>query len=324
MPAKRRYKRRGRKKGRPPSGPVSYELDRFTLHDLRSWNKANKSIAEYHIRVYYELEAQRQLNRKQLNAALRDARLDSFEIDHWVRMVDYKYSLQPLSAAGSIRSIGGRYNIGSGLNPKLNSFHGLYIAEDAETAFREYFGEPRGALGVLDLALMPKKSFASVFVSGTLHNVLDVTSAKRLRSFCSAFRHFTINPSYKNLLAGTNIKPLSIAIDPSILLRTLEAQNWRELGMQLGIPSNSQVFGRLAFEAGYDGIVFQSARNGKRCACVFLENLTHSETNLSLADPAPSDDTIATLDGTTWPKLIAPPDQRDRKSRAIKKQANLH
>jgi hypothetical protein len=237
-------------------------------------------------------------------------------------MVDYQYSDQPLSAAGSIRSIGGRFNVGEGLNPKLNPFHGLYIAEDPDTAFREYFGDARNGLAALDLALTPRKSYSSVCLSGVLHNVLDVTTPAQLKSFCEAYRHFTINPRYKNLLAGTNIRPLTIAADPGMLLHTMQAANWRELGMQLGIPSNSQVFGRLAFEAGYDGIIYQSARKGRRCACIFLENLKHSETTISIADPVPSTETIVTLDSTTWPKLISTPTLRKVASRAIRRLVN--
>jgi hypothetical protein len=304
------------------SGPVTYELDRFTLHDIRSWKKANKSIAEYHTRVYYELEAQRQIYKKELIAGLREARMETLSIERWVRMVDFQYSSQPLSAAGSVRSIGGRFNIGEGLNPKLNPFHALYLAEDPETATIEFFGGNRDGLSAQDLALTPRKSYSSVCLSGELHNVLDITTARNLRSFCDAYRHFKINPEYKNLLTGTRISPLGIATDPKNLLKTIQAVNWREFGIQLGIPGNSQVFGRLAFEAGYDGIIYQSTHGAGRCACIFVENFQHSETSISIADPVPFAETIAILDSTTWPRLISPPSIKKAASKVLRRLIN--
>jgi hypothetical protein len=317
---KRRRKSGSRK--RRVSGPVTYELDRFSLHDLRSWKKANASIAQYHTRVYYELEAQRQIYRKELLAGLRDARVQEFEVERWVRMVDYRYSTQPLSAAGSIRSIGGRFNFGEGLNRKLSPFHGLYIAEDPETATLEFFGGSRNGLTAEELALTPRKSYASICLSGTLSNVLDITDSRNLKSFCEAYRHFRINPEYKKLLAGTKIAPLSIATDPKNLLMTIQSQNWKEFGAQLGIPSNSQVFGQLAFEAGYDGIIYSSTRGPGRCACILVENLQHSETSISIADPIPTSETIQTLDSSTWPKLIAPTSLGKLAARALRRLVN--
>lgn len=309
--AKRRRtgSRKRSKKGQKPSSEF-YTLDKFSLQDLRSWKKVNRSIAEYHIRAYHELEAQRQLYKKELNAGLRDAVSRPLTILRWPRMVDYQYSHQPLSAAGSIKGIGGRFNIGRELNPKLNPFHALYFAEDAPTAFHEYFGmslsETKNGLSAMDLALTPTKSFASIQFDGVLQNVLDATSPKRLKSFCEAFRDFSINPKLKSLLAGTAITPMKIIPDAELLLANIETSNWRELGVQLGIPSNSQVFGRLVFEAGYDGIVYRSSRlKGRRCACIFLENLMHSETTLSLSDSAPTSETICQLNSETWPKLIS-------------------
>jgi hypothetical protein len=289
---------------------VSYTLDQFSLDDLRHWQRKSRSIEEYHLRVYHELEAQRQLNRGELLKALKEAKRPSpLSLERWVRMVDYKYSSQPLSAAGSILGIGGRFNIGQDLRQSA-PFHALYLAEDADTAFREYYGmareERRTKLTPLDLALTPKKSFACVNVSGAATNLLDITDAKHLKKFCDAFANFRIDPKLRELLRGTSLPEMQIVRDPKVLLKTMLLQSWRELGMQLGIPSNSQVFGRMAFEAGYDGILYNSVRGDGRCLSVFLENLTHSETVLRLSDPPPSSETIAELNSDTWPRLVTP------------------
>ncbi len=224
-------------------------------------------------------------------------------------MLDFRYSDQPLSAVGSIRSIGGRFNIGEELRESA-PFHALYIAEDADTAFREYYGmersERRNDLTPLDLALTPKTSFACVNVSGTVTNVLDITDANRLKALAAIFATFRIDPRLKKLLRRTSLKPMEIVRDPKTLLRSMQIQRWRELGMQLAIPTNSQILGRLAFEAGYDGILYTSVRGNGRCLCLFVENLTHSETFVELSDPAPRSDMITALTSDTWPKLVTP------------------
>jgi hypothetical protein len=57
------------------------------------------------------------------------------------RIVDYRYSLDPLSTAGSVRNDGGRFNIGAALSPgAFTAFPALYVAEDYPTAFLERFG----------------------------------------------------------------------------------------------------------------------------------------------------------------------------------------
>lgn len=112
------------RRGRPPaprqkpapsslSATISYTLDRFSIDDLRAWHRGSRAIEEYQLRVFHELEAQRQLYRKELFSTLREARLSiTLYLDRWVRLVDHRYSNQPLSAIGSIRSIGGRFNMG--------------------------------------------------------------------------------------------------------------------------------------------------------------------------------------------------------------------
>jgi hypothetical protein len=197
--ARRRGKRPRRAAPRNAARHVSYTLDQFNINDLRKWQRSSRAIEEYHLRVFYELEAQRQLDRKELVSALKDAKHPSiFPLDRWARLVDRQYSIQPLSAVGSIRSIGGRFNMGEGLRQPA-PFHALYLAEDPDTAFREYFGidrnERRNKLSPLDLALTPKKSFACVNVSGNVVNILDITNPTTLTAFCDVFANFGLTRS---------------------------------------------------------------------------------------------------------------------------------
>jgi RES domain len=317
---KRRRKGSRRKPPKKGGEPVSYTLDQFNIGDLRTWQRASHAIEEYHLRVFYELEAQRQLYRSEIFNALKEAKHPSlFALERWVRFLDHAYSNQPLSAVGSVRSIGGRFNVGEDLSRILAPFHALYLAEDPDTACREYLGlamnESRGRLTPRDLALTPKKSFSCVRVSGVVANLLDITDPKRLKPFCDAIAKFVINSDSQELIRSTTLSPMTVIQTPQVLMETLLSLRWRELGMQLGIPSNSQVFGRIVFEAGYDGIVFKSARGAGRCLCIFLENLTHSETVLKLPDPAPSLDTVTELSATTWAKLVTPSNLKRAASR---------
>jgi hypothetical protein len=78
--------------------------------------------------------------------ALRSGAQQEFEFRDWSRIVDYCYTLAPLSVAGSLKTERGRFNIGARLNPAtFTPFPALYLGEDAATAYRERFGLAPGA-----------------------------------------------------------------------------------------------------------------------------------------------------------------------------------
>ncbi|MGH9516316.1 MAG: hypothetical protein ACRD3P_11640 [Terriglobales bacterium] len=74
--------------------------------------KLYEELVEFHWRYYSELAFQRKDIREQLNASLRNA-AKMFQFSRWQRIVRYKYSLNPLSAKGSLVDPGGRFNIGA-------------------------------------------------------------------------------------------------------------------------------------------------------------------------------------------------------------------
>lgn len=146
---------------RPKKKPeIKYVLDQFTDIDLRSWNKIDKSLNEYHIRFFYHLEAQRATKRWELHNALRSSKPVEQIVREWVRIVPFKYTLEPLSSKGSIRSIGGRFNFGRELDcPSYTHFNALYIAGNTKTAYNERFGNhDKTTLGQFDLALQKEDS----------------------------------------------------------------------------------------------------------------------------------------------------------------------
>jgi hypothetical protein len=105
----------GRQKGRRGPAP-GVELEQFTSADLRTWQRQSENLEKYHVQLYYHLEGLRSLHNSEICEALWKSKPAEFELDKWVRIIDYQYSLQPLSAAGSLAH-GGRFNIGNDLDP---------------------------------------------------------------------------------------------------------------------------------------------------------------------------------------------------------------
>mgnify|MGYP007082103623 CR=1 FL=1 len=132
-----------RQLGRPPGAAGdALLLDRFSRVDLATWKGLSENSEAYNVGLYYHLAKLRRLHHEELVAALRVAQPRSLPLDRWNRIVDYRYSLEPLSAAGSLAR-GGRFNIGRDLDPKVfPPFPALYLAEDYGTTYREKFGAP--------------------------------------------------------------------------------------------------------------------------------------------------------------------------------------
>src|SRR5215469_13537750 len=129
-----------------PDLPALTELERFSQASLHQWLAAKSYLDTLQRALYFELEPLRQRNESRLRDALLSQTLSSFEFDGWSRIVDYRYGLEPLSVAGSLKGEGGRFNIGGELSPAaFTAFPALYVAEDYETAFRERFAGPSSA-----------------------------------------------------------------------------------------------------------------------------------------------------------------------------------
>ena len=125
----------------PRTGTPTLLLDVFTERDLERWSERSEDAQSYCDRVYFDLERQRAKHHDELCNALRSATPLDVHVDTWARVTDYRWSLTPLSTAGSLRGIGGRFNIGKDLDRARNQeFPALYIAADVDTAFLEYFG----------------------------------------------------------------------------------------------------------------------------------------------------------------------------------------
>jgi hypothetical protein len=166
--------------GEEPDFPSLLELDRFSQTSLHQWLGAKKKLDLLHRALYFELEPLRQAQEARLLDALRSQTLRIYSFENWSRIVDYRYSLEPLSNLGSLKGDGGRFNIGSELSPgTFTPFPALYIAEDYETAFSERFGrtDKRKARTFTseELALRVRGSFTQVRLNGCIEQVIDIS-----------------------------------------------------------------------------------------------------------------------------------------------------
>lgn len=195
MPRKRPRKTTRPKRAQPAKPKAGVELERFTGADLRTWKRQAEDLERYQVELFFHLEGQRALRHEDLCNALRQSAPANIIVERWVRIIDYKYSLQPLSASGSLVH-GGRFNIGNDLDPgKYPVFPALYLAADYGTAYAERFGQPPSVSGRLEgheYALRSPGSFTSVNVNGRLHNLLDLRNAKNLSQFAAIISEFDL------------------------------------------------------------------------------------------------------------------------------------
>ena len=97
---------------------------------------------------------------------------------------------------------------------------------------------------------------------------------------------------YGKALANV-VAPLRIYIDH---LRSRSFQD----PQQFDLPSNSQVFGRIAVAAGLHGILYPSARQqGKQCLALFPQNWADSGSVVEVADTPPPGAGLCRIDGKT-------------------------
>lgn len=127
--------------GRERSGGTElHDLDSFTAASIQKWQAHAQAQTDYQYALFFDLEAQRAARHTELCAALHSQPPITVSVDGWCGLVNFKYCLTGLSPVGSLRQ-SGRCNFGEDIDPdRFASFPALYLAEDFETAFREYHG----------------------------------------------------------------------------------------------------------------------------------------------------------------------------------------
>jgi hypothetical protein len=279
-------------------------LESGRISDIVRSKKFYEDLVEFHWRYYSELAFQRKKIREQLNSSLRSAAA-GFKFSGWQRVVKYKYSLDPLSAKGSLCDPGGRFNVGAIDPTRYPMFPALYLASDKGTALAEVLGRDKnvGPLTPEELALTKPDSISAVSVSGKLESVLDVRASSNLSALVNLIKSFKL--SRPLIMEARRLGfPLQLIATEAELKSVLMYENWRNWPMLYDVPAAGQIFGGIAVDAGIEGILHDSALTGKECLAVFSQNFVNSTSYIQLDDPAPSDDVRTRLDSTNFADFI--------------------
>ena len=263
-------------------------LDSGRVSDILRSKERFKQLEELQWDYYSELEFQRNQVRDELKASLRE-KTKPFEFQQWQRSVKYRYSLSPLSTAGSLASPGGRFNVGEIDPTRYPVFPALYIAGDKGTSLAEVLGREDGigALTPEQLALTKPNSITTVSISGKLESVLDIRERNNLAGFVDLIKNFRLSGSL--IVRAKKLEfPLQLARTAKELGDNLEKPDWRNWPTAFDVPHTCQVFGRLVLGAGIEGILYNSSLTKRTCLAIFPQNFLNSSAFVELDDAAPT------------------------------------
>ncbi len=266
-------------------------LEQFTGRDLEKWRTLSEDLDELQQVLYFHLQPERQRRDEALLASLSGYDPTIVDLDGWCRLVDYQFTLSPLSAAGSLRRIGGRFNAGIDLDRNtLQPWPALYLAEDSETAYREYFqipsGSDQGGLTPQEMALFPKVSYTFVRLQGRLLNLFDTRQPQIFNNLVKVLATIPLPQKARELARKLKLGSGDLAMirTVSALRRAIFQTNWRVLPMQFGLPSQSQIIGDLIRRAGFEGVIYSSSKGKGSCIALFPEQL-HADSNVRVNTP---------------------------------------
>jgi hypothetical protein len=287
----------------PPRPPGDGILDSFTEAQLDDWTRGGDLLQRLADKVYFELELLRAAKYDALCDALRSSPGVSIDVNGWSRVTDWRWSLSPLSPAGSIKGIGGRFNIGETLDrARGQAFPCLYVAQSVETAYGEYFGaslsSQMGPLMLGELALRRESSFTTFLLNGRLDRVLDLREDTSLKPFADIIRRFNISSLTKAAFRSAGLPQREIIRSAKQLRRRLlmEPKAWRQEPTVFGIPVASQIFGRFARDADWEAILYPSLRGTGLCLGIFTENFQASDSRIEVVGAVPNGATHTVLD----------------------------
>ena len=244
---------------------------------------------------------------EQLRKALLNAAEGPLSFENWQRTVKYKYALEPLSARGSLRDPGGRFNIGE-IDPiKFTPFPALYFAEGKDTALQEMLChnfKPSSGLTPYDFALTKTVSITIVSISGILDRVINLNHPKKLKDFIDLIKNFKIPPHLFKAARKLKLPPPGLILTMANLMKFLLDSKWRAQPMQSDVPAAPQIFGQLVYESGIEGIVYPSKFTGNDCLAVYPKNFDGSTSYVQLDDDPPEGTKFKRLDSSTWRSLV--------------------
>lgn len=281
------------------------ELDRFSGADVNKWNEISADLDELSDVLYFALEPERRRLRPQLIDALRQVKPISVNVQGWARIVDYRWTLHPLSAAGSLTGNGGRFNVGADI-AEMQQWPALYIAEDHATAFREKYqidvATSVDGLSAEDLALASGRSHTSVALQGHIARAFELTP-QTLARVARVLGQITMPKRAKQLHRKLKINPSEAMMITTgrQLFDTVALHNWRVLPVQFGLPAQSHILAELIKSAGFEAIQYQSTKGGGKCIAVFVDQIS-SDSHIEIVGQFP-EGAIGRLDESTAEEL---------------------
>jgi RES domain-containing protein len=293
-----------------PKQPLGIlELERFTASTLNRWHALSQDLDELHAVLFFGVQPEQRRLRQALIIALQGVKPVTHSLTQWVRIVTYQYSLEPLSCAGSLRDIGGRFNAGAELDDgTLKPWPALYIAENLETAFREKFQltqtDSVDGLTPQELALEHGVSHTTVFVKGQLHSVFDMTGSRSLEAVAQVLRRIKMPQRARQLKTKLAIPvgALTMVQTGAQLHDVALKHNWRLQPVQFGLPAPSHTLADLIRAAGFEAILYRSTKGSGKCLAVFPDLLA-SGSFIELSDQPPTAQTHLRLDDNSADEL---------------------
>jgi hypothetical protein len=222
-------------------------------------------------------------------ASLDSSSILDFEFSNYGRIVNSKFSTQPLNSIGSILTPpGGRFNIGQSISYSAY-FPSLYIADTFDTAYAEKFNIARGSttqdgLTGEDLSLAKPESFSYVRVKGLIKKVVDVRQTQPTEAFFNSISSITMPNSYKERAKKLNIA-MDVVNSSDWLRNAIYDPNYQQWDYWIDQPSPSQWFGHYVRMAGIHGIIYNSIRNDNGInLALFPENFEGTDSFVELMD----------------------------------------
>jgi RES domain len=258
-------------------------LEHVSDLDLARSRSHGTRLATYHTKLFYEFEGQRAALADEIRTALQFVPSISVAVDDWCRQVKTIYALSPLSCAGSLIS-SGRFNYGNDLDTRFPRFPALYIAENRATAHCEMFQIPAAVSGKLsaeEMNFQPNQSISAYALTGTVHQVFDLTRPENLTPFLEVTKGFALSSELRKMEKAFALPPRQVVQTPEQLMSTIKDPDWRAYPMYADVPANGQVLGSLLQDAGFEAILYDSVRlGGGRAMAVFPRNFLNSTSSV--------------------------------------------
>ncbi len=268
------------------------------ISNINRWKKKYAEVIDYYYKHYSYFHQERSKILDRLKTSINNnTAAKPLEFDDWNRLVSNQYSITPLSAKGSLlNDPGGRFNIGDIDQYKFQPFPALYIAEDYETAFRERFQKKQNkkynGLSPEELLLASGSDggFTNVVLKGKIYQYLDLTSSKTLAAFFNEIKNIKLPRQLKEEANALQVPQMPAIKSLSELRNSILSENWRNLPMQVDIPSNSQILGQIAELSGVEAILYPSIKNSpKKCLAIFPRNFISSSSFVEIQGDIPNE-----------------------------------